>query len=328
MKPLGAGLDWLLDRTVVGGYSSIGFALRGLRGSSPDPERRLEGARVVVTGANSGIGAAAGEAFAALGAELHMVARDRGRGERAAERIRTRTGSDRVHLHLCDLGDLNAVRALGATLSAEPAGIDVLVHNAGALLGERRRSPQGHELTFAVHVLGPFLLTELLRPSLAAADGRVIFVTSGGMYMARLQLDDLQLEGKDFDGPAFYAHAKRAQVVLTGELQRRFGADLSFHAMHPGWVQTPGVKSSLPRFHSVTRPVLRDAEQGADTIVWLAASEQARLDPGRLWMDRRARPEHRVPWTHERPGEASELYEICAELTAERTAASEPGPRT
>ena len=316
MNPIATSLDWLLDRTVVGGYTSIGYRLRGLEGASADPEGRLRGSHVVVTGANSGIGFAACKALAEYGAEVHMVSRDRRRGEAARTRIAELTGSDRLHLHLADLSDLDSVRSLATALAADLGSIDALVHNAGALLDSRQRSAQGYEMTFAAHVLGPFLLTHLVMPELAAeAGGRVIFVTSGGMYTARLDLGDLQLERRPFDGSTAYAHAKRAQMVLTAELQRRADGTTSFHAMHPGWAQTPGVESSLPRFHALTRPVLRTAEAGADTIVWLTAARRPDSEPGRLWMDRRPRPEHRVPWTHEESGDGARLYEACAELT-------------
>ncbi len=324
---LASATDWVLDRSVVGGYTKVGYDLRGLAGAPLDPEGRLAGARVVITGASSGIGAATAESFAALGAEVHIVVRDAGRGAEVIDGIAARTGSDRLRVWTCDLAELDSVRSLGAELGAELETIDALVHNAGALYQERRRTSDGHELTFALHVLGPFLLTELLRDRLsAAADGRVVFVTSGGMYTARLDLDDLELDERAFDGPRFYAHAKRAQVALVGELQRRFGGDLSFHAMHPGWVATPGVEGSLPRFHALTKPLLRDAEQGADTIVWLAAAREPRDDPGRLWMDRRRRPEHRVPWTRERNGEAERLYVRCAEAAGiDPAATGDPG---
>jgi NAD(P)-dependent dehydrogenase (short-subunit alcohol dehydrogenase family) len=313
-----SALDWALDRSVVGGYTSIGYRLRGLAGQSPDPDGNLERARVLVTGANGGIGAAATESFAALGAEVHMVARDRGRGEDARARISERTGSDRLHLHLCDLADLEQIDELATGLTDELDGLDCLVHNAGAMFSERRRSPQGHELTLALHVLGPFLLTHRLAPLLAAGHrspgGRVIFVTSGGAYTERLDPADPQLQRRDFDGSAFYAHAKRAQIVLTGELDRRLGAEISVHSMHPGWAATQGVADSLPTFNKVLGPLLRSAPSAADTIVWLAADDRPEREPGRLWMDRRPRPEHRVPWTEEQEGDAALLYERCAEL--------------
>ncbi len=312
-----SAVDWLLDRTVLPGFSSIGYRLRGLADSSPDPDGRLRGRDVVVTGANSGIGAAATEQLARLGARVHMVVRNPERGEDARARISEATGNDDLHLHRCDLSDLDSVRALAAELSAElPGGIAALVHNAGVLTQQRDASVDGYELTLATHVLGPLLLTELLAPALAAgAPAKVIFVSSGGMYTERLDVDDLELAHRDFDGPAFYAHAKRIQVILAGLLDEQLGPDgISVHAMHPGWADTPGVVEALPRFHSVLGPVLRTPEQGADTIVWLAASDAAAANGGRLWMDRRVRPAHRVPWTHETAAERARLWSKLSEM--------------
>ena len=96
------------------------------------------------------------------------------------------------------------------------------------------------------------------------------------MYTEKLDVDDLQLDGREFNGSAFYAHAKRVQVVLTELLDSRLGPfGVSVHAMHPGWVDTPGVVDSLPRFHSTLGRILRTPDQGADTIVWLAGSDEA-----------------------------------------------------
>ena len=92
------------------------------------------------------------------------------------------------------------------------------------------------------------------------------------MYTHKLRVDDLQSERREFDGPTVYARTKRAQVILT-ELwaEQLAGTGVVVHAMHPGWADTPGVRSSLPRFYKVTRPLLRTPAQGADTIVWLGA---------------------------------------------------------
>ncbi len=314
---IASALDWALDRSVIGGYTSLGYKLRGLEGQSPDPDGRLEGARVMITGANAGIGAAATEALAALGAEVHMVVRDRERGEDAMARISERTGSDALYLHLCDISDLEQVDRLATEIEDGLDGLDCLIHNAGAIFTQRQLSPQGHEMTLALHVLGPFLLSHRLAPLLQHGhryeSGRVIFVTSGGAYTERLDPADPQLQRRDFDGPGFYAHAKRAQIVLADELNRRLEG-VSSHAMHPGWAATQGVADSLPRFNTVLGPLLRDADAAADTIVWLAASDRPEREPGLLWMDRESRPEHRVPWTHEEDGDADLLYERCAEL--------------
>ena len=293
-------LDWLIDRTVVPGYSSIGWRLRGLEGSNPDPDHRLRGRHAVITGTTSGIGEAAATGFARAGARVTTVVRDETRGEAARSRILAATGApaDSVAVELCDISSLDSVRQLCERLGAET--IDVLVHNAGLLPPERARSADGHELTFAVHVLGPYLMTRLLTPALErSGEGRVIFVTSGGMFAEKIRLDDIQLERREYKGTAFYAHAKRAQVILARELDERLPAAVSAHAMHPGWVETPGVAESLPAFNRLMGPILRDPNQGADTIIWLAAAEQPLRESGRLWMDRVIRPPHRSSRTEE-----------------------------
>jgi dehydrogenase/reductase SDR family member 12 len=163
-----------------------------------------------------------------------------------------------------------------------------------------------------VHVAGPFLLTSLLLDTLAAsAPSRVVTVTSGGMYAERLDAD--RVDSPDRYRPTLaYARAKRAQVALTGEWARRTAhLGVGFETVHPGWADTPGVADSLPGFHRVTSPILRDAAQGADSLVWLALAD---LEPGngRLWHDRRPRGAHHLPWTRTPDAEAARLWDRVA----------------
>jgi NAD(P)-dependent dehydrogenase (short-subunit alcohol dehydrogenase family) len=133
------------------------------------------------------------------------------------------------------------------------------------------------------------------------------------MYTQRLDLATLQLPRSYYGGVTAYARAKRAQVALSREWARRLaGTGVAFHAMHPG-----GVAAALPGFRRVTRPILLSPEQGADTIVWLATAPHARLGSGRFWHDRRARPEHPLPWTREKdPATARKLWDHLAAATA------------
>jgi hypothetical protein len=85
--------------------------------------------------------------------------------------------------------------------------------------------------------------------------------------------------------------------------------------MHPGWSDTPGIRSSLPSFYRATRPLLRTAEQGADTIVWLGAAVEPGRSSGRFWHDRRRRPTHLLPWTREAPRERARLWTQCLDLS-------------
>jgi len=265
---------------------------------------------VMVTGATSGLGLAAAHGFARAGARLHIVARDPHRAEEARASIIERSGNENVHMHLADLSRPGQVRALADTFERHHGLLDILVNNAGVLPTERQRTPEGFELAFATNVLSPFLLTNLLVPALSRArPSRIITVTSGGMYTRRLDVEDLQLERREFDGPTFYAHTKRAEVILTELWAERLASlGITAHAMHPGWADTPGLASSMPRFHRLIRPLLRDAQQGADTILWLAAASEPADRPGELWHDRAWRPKHRVPWTRESAGERDRLW--------------------
>jgi NAD(P)-dependent dehydrogenase (short-subunit alcohol dehydrogenase family) len=200
---------------------------------------------------------------------------------------------------------------------ADEPRLDVLVNNAGLLPSERTSSPDGIELTLATNVIGPFLLTSLLVTLLrASAPTRIVTVSSGGMYTQRIDVDDLQGASADFDGPAIYARTKRAQVILTELWARRLQATgVVAHAMHPGWVDTPGLRSSLPNFSRLTRPLLRTPEEGADTIVWLGAADLPGRSSGGFWHDRRQRPTHRVPWTKESAQDRERLWNACAGLS-------------
>jgi dehydrogenase/reductase SDR family member 12 len=313
-------LDSLLDLSVAPGYTKVGYRLRGLSWSSATAGH-LAGGVALVTGASSGLGEAACEGLARAGARVHMLVRNLERGRAARERIRSRLESDsHLELHSCDLADLGAVRNFGRRFSAEERRLDVLVHNAGLLPAERDRTADGLEVAFATNVLSPFVLTSLLVEALRLGHHpRVINVSSGGMYTARLDVDDPQLDGREFDGPSFYAHTKRAEVALTQVWAARL-ADLGIgcHSMHPGWVDTPGLARSLPRFHRLMRPLLRNAREGADTIVWLATADPEEVDkhPGGFWHDRRPRPKHLLPRTRESRQERQRFWAECARLAA------------
>jgi NAD(P)-dependent dehydrogenase (short-subunit alcohol dehydrogenase family) len=305
-------LGLAVDPTIALSFARPGYLIHALGNDARDLDVDLTGRRCVVTGANSGIGFEAARALAELGATVILACRDAARGEGAARRIRDEVSGARVVVETIDMSDLGAVAA-GAERIAAGGAVDALVHNAGLLPAERIETADGLELTFATHVAGPFLLTARLRDALERApDARVVWVSSGGMYTRRLALDDPQWTARPYDGVLAYAETKRAQVVLAELWAEAFrGTRVTVSAMHPGWVDTPGVRSSLPRFHRVTRAVLRTPAEGADTIVWLAASPAARAAAGRLYLDRRPWPTHLVPFTHESAADRRALWEMC-----------------
>lgn len=286
------GLDHVLDRTVALGYTKVGLNLRRrlpIWPADPAPGA-LEGRVAAVTGATSGLGAATAEGLAALGARVLLVVRNADKARGVIDDIRRRVPAADLDTVTCDLGDLDDVRRCAAELGEREQRLDVLVHNAGAMPPERNESPQGHELTMALHVLGPVLLTELLLAEFGG--GHAIFVTSGGMYGQRLRDDDPEYRSGEYSPTTAYARSKRGQVELLPVLAERWRPqDIQVSAMHPGWADTPGVSDSLPTFHRIVGPLLRDSAQGADTTVWLAATG-GDGSSGKLWHDRRQRDTH------------------------------------
>jgi dehydrogenase/reductase SDR family member 12 len=309
-------LDDMLDRTVVAGFTNVGYRIRS-RSWSATELQHMQGQVVLVTGASSGLGFAAAEGFARLGATVWLVVRSHERGEEARVRIVERSGNGDVHVGVCDLSELDSVRQFAGLFKDRARSLDVLVNNAGVMTEKREVSADGIELTLATNVIGPFLLTNLLIGLLQdSAPARIINVSSGGMYTQKLRVDDLQSEHGRFDGPKVYSRTKRAEVILT-EIWAEQLADtgVAVHAMHPGWADTPGVRSSLPRFYKTTRPLLRTPVQGADTIVWLGAAAEPGRSSGRFWHDRRPRPTHWVRWTQETRQERARFLAECVRLS-------------
>jgi len=306
-------IDSTLEFTVVPSFTKIGPALRS-RLFNWEPIRDATGRHIVITGANSGIGFAAANQLAAAGAEVTIVARNPERGEAAVKAITAATGAQ-VTLLLGDLSSLRSVRQACNTLLNSARPIDALLHNAGALHNVRHESVDGNELTIATHVIGPFLMTHLLRPLLAAGDDpRIVTMASGGLYGQGISLSDLQTTRK-YTGTLAYARAKRAQLLLNELWTRELDDDgVNVYTMHPGWVATPGVSEALPGFNRVIGPLLRTPDQGADTLAWLATEPTAGLGRDGLWLDRAKRPRHRLRATRSADAKAMELWERISEL--------------
>ncbi len=292
-------IDGVLEATIVPSFSKAGYAVRRRLYAWQPITTDLSGRTVLLTGATSGIGLAAAVGIAERGARVVAVGRDAERGEKAVAEIRHRSGSGLVEFARLDVSDLVAVRAFAEAFAEAEPRLDALVHNAGALLPERQESAQGVEVTLAAHLLGPYVLTRALHPLLAATPhSRIVFMSSGGMYAFGLDLDRLELSPGGYDGKAAYARAKRAQVVLTGLLASEYAADgIVVHSMHPGWADTAGVEAGIPGFRKVARSILRSADEGADTLVWLVASDEALQSTGGFWHDRRRRSVTKLPRT-------------------------------
>ena len=215
---------------------------RGGAGWTPARIPALDGARAVVTGANSGIGFHTALELARHGAAVVLACRDAGRGDEALGQVRVQAPGASVELQVLDVSDLTSVRAFVAGFAGR---LDLLVNNAGVMAIPRRLSADGFELQLATNHLGHFALTglllpELLRGSVAGGPARVVTVSSNAHRMGRLHTDDLMGE-RSYTRWGAYARSKMANLLFMQELQRRAdaaGARLASLAAHPGWAAT------------------------------------------------------------------------------------------
>lgn len=270
---------------------------------------RLDGKTVVVTGASSGLGRAATFMLAERGANVIAVVRDEDKGVQLANEV-ARYCLQPIRVETCDLSSIRATLLLASKWLDEDLPLHALINNAGALYNERELTSENLEKSFALLLLSPFVLTESLLPLLGkSGEGRVVNVVSGGLYTQAVHLDDLYFEREAYDGPKAYARAKRGLLDMTRLWAEKFGdRNIHFHAMHPGWADTQGVIKSLPAFHKVMRSVLRSPEQGADTMVWLAAASEALQCNGEFWLDRKTHTSSVVPGTESSPELREKLY--------------------
>ena len=305
-------LDRLADASIFFSFDASGYRRHEKRFRAEDLAVDMSGKVCLVTGASSGLGLATSAALARLGATVHLLCRSAERGSAAAETIAREVPGAKLLVDQVDLTSRASIRAFVDRFAERR--VDVLIHNAGILPPKREEVEGGLELTFATHVMGPFLLTTLLLPRLFASPrARVLWVSSGGMYTKKLALDDVAWKSRSYDGVLAYAETKRMQVILSELWAAKLaGSRVVVHAMHPGWADTPGVQTSLTSFSRVMHGRLRTPAQGADTVVWLAASPTIPASSGRFWFDRREASTHLLPGTREAEGERARLWDSAA----------------
>ncbi len=314
---LDRSVDTLLDRSIAIGYGNVGLKIRKRLSGWPADAPRMDGKVALVTGAASGLGLATAVGYARLGASVRAHARSADRAAEAVGEILDQGPEGDVRPVACDISSLAAIREFVEGFVAGEDRLDVLVNNAGVMPQERTRSRDGVELMFATHVLAAWALidglAELLRSS---APARVINVSSGGMYSQTIPEGDLQSERASYSPNKLYARTKRELVVITEQWAERLeDSGVVVHSMHPGWVDTKGVQSSLPLFLKITRPIIRTPDEGADTIVWLGASPEPLQSTGGFWSDRRLRPTHyRLGAGEDSAAARAELWETCERL--------------
>ncbi len=317
-KALARAIDAFLEGTVVLSFSRVGYQVRS-RTAQWEALPSLEGRWIVITGATSGLGLEAAESMAVAGANVILIGRNEEKTKGVCATIAARHPQARLFPVVADTGSLDAVRRAAEAIAALTDTVHVLIHNAGAIAPAFTTNADGLEVTVASQVVGPFLLTSLLEPLLIkAAPGRVLTMSSGGMYSWRFSLADMVMTPANFDGVKAYARVKRAQVVLTHELALRHDPRaILFASTHPGWSDTPGLAESLPGFYRFIRRWLRTPAQGIDTLLWLLTTPALARHDGHFFLDRRPRGEYKIPGTRAKDPRQDQqsLYEWCVQQT-------------
>jgi NAD(P)-dependent dehydrogenase (short-subunit alcohol dehydrogenase family) len=247
----------------------------------------LTGKTAVVTGASSGLGLQTVTALAAAGADVVASARDADRFRASAQWAELGELGDHVTAVSLDLARLSSVREAAAAIAARRPRIDILINNAGVMFTPHQTTADGFELQFGVDHLGHFLLTTLLLPPLRAAatatgDARVVTVTSEAHRQWPIDLDDVNFEHREYDTFLAYGQAKSANILMTVELHRRFGADgITALAVHPGTCATnlgrymdraTAKKLFAMSAETFTPANMKSVAQAAATSVWAATA--------------------------------------------------------
>lgn len=276
----------------------------------------MSGKVCLVSGATSGIGEMAALSLATMGATVVILSRNRERCVSSAQRMRAVSSNPAVDYLVADLSSQAEIRRVVSEFTKRYDRLDVLINNAGGFFMKRHLSPDGIELTFALNHLNYFLLTNLLLPILqASAPARIVNVSSGAHRGAEINFDDLESK-RSYNGWKAYAQSKLANLLFTYELARRLdSAQVTVNAMHPGFVGTRLAKNNgwlcNVGLSIVHRLFARKPEEGARTIVYLAASPEVAGITGKYFFDGQEEPSAAASYDEQ---SARRLWEISARM--------------
>lgn len=276
---------------------------------------RMSGKVCLVTGATAGIGLETARGLARAGARVVLVGRSKEKTQAVLQEIIQATGNDQVESLLGDLSVQSEVRRVAAEFRSRYDRLDLLVNNAGGIFGPRQVTGDGLELTFALNHLGYFLLTNLLldmlRPSTSA---RVVNLSSAAHKMGRIDFDDLQSERR-YGAMQAYADSKLANILFTYELARKLeGSGVTVNCLHPGVVRTNfgGTWSLMSIFYRLGSKLMLNAEQGADTVLYLATSPEVEGVSGKYFVKRKPVASSKASYDQ---AVAARLWQVSAQMT-------------
>lgn len=276
----------------------------------------MSGKRCLVTGATSGIGRMVALKLAEKGAGVVVASRNEKKCASTVEWIMESTGNSDVHYSVVDLSDQSDIHNFARDIHKRFKAIDVLINNAGSFFLTRRENAAGMEMTFALNHLGYFTTTLLLLDLIrSGAPARIVNVASATHRNAEMHFEDLQLEHgyRPFDA---YGQSKLANILFTHELARRLNpSEVTVNALHPGFVATNIAGDNLLVGWLVApliRLVAKSPEEGAETPVYLATSDEIEAVTGKYFVDGELMPS--APHSYDEAAERR-LWELSLELT-------------
>lgn len=301
-------------------FTQIGYLVRRTAWIPP-VIADFRGQHWFVTGGSGGLGKAMVLAALRAGATVTAAARSASKLRDLQDEASAR-GFAGLDTECCDFTSVADVDALIARLASKNRRIDVLMNNVGVLNDELIVTSEGFEASFVSNLLSHYQLTQaLIEKGLLSTGSAIINMTSGGGYHFPLVTALLDVKDpKRYNGVVAYGCHKRAQITLNAFWRNQYrDRGIEFFVTHPGWVDTAGVRRSLPRFRKMLKSILRDAESGADTAIWLAAVRPRQPDKELVWFDRRMRAAHIYRHTRRPPDSATALVKyLDRQLAAAR----------
>jgi len=247
----------------------------------------------LITGATSGIGKATALALAGKNYGLILVGRNEEKTARVCDEIKRKAQNGNMSSYVCDLSALRDVRALAARIKADHNRLDILINNAGARFLRYQLTKEGIEMTLATNHLGHFVLTLSLIDALKSSSARIINVSSGTHYSGNGVIENI-LSATDYDGRKQYSNSKLANVLFTYALAEKLkGRGIAVNAVDPGGVATNFARNNgwthwlKHRLYYLRKGKLLTPAQGAETVVYLASSDEVKGVTGRYFMDKK-----------------------------------------
>jgi NAD(P)-dependent dehydrogenase (short-subunit alcohol dehydrogenase family) len=236
---------------------------------------------VLITGGNNGIGKATAIGLAKKGFEVIIACRNETKGETAVLEIKKASKNDKISLLICDLASLKSVEKCAVDFKSKYDKLDVLVNNAGLIVGDYKTTEEGFEYQFGVNHMGHFYLTKLLLSTiLASAAPRIVTVSSAIHYQGKFDFETLRTAPEKYSSMDYYAQSKLANILFTKGLAKRYPKIIA-NTLHPGVVGTGfgsgDVAWYIKGVWNLMKPFLINPEKGAATSIYLASSEEVNV---------------------------------------------------